>query len=147
MDKMIRQMEMKDIKELIPLCQNHFDAVDMGGRFYSLDAMTASQSLQKFVKEPMFTSLVSENDGAIDGVCVFGTHKSMFDILDVHSSEILWYAKKPKTFIELFETIEPILEGNIHVGLPTKAEPVAKYLSKKGYIKTEIVYSKGGKHV
>jgi hypothetical protein len=143
---MIRTIQKEDIGQLLPLCEEHFAKVNMKERFYLFDKETAISTLKDFVSNPKYIGLVSIKEKEITGVCVFCIYSSIFDNEDIKASEILWYARNARDFLALFEEMERILgkDCSIHIGMPADAESVKQYLQKKGYINTEIIYSKGG---
>jgi hypothetical protein len=140
---MIRPMTIADVDNAMPLCREHFDAVNMTERFYTFHEATFKNTLYKLIKMDSSRCLVSERE-TIDGICIFTIFTSPFDDKDIKAVELLWYAKTPRIFVRLFDSMETLLNDIpvLCVGLSVNSATLQKHLKKKGFINTEITYSR-----
>lgn len=144
---MIRQMTVDDIDKAMPLCREHFELANMCHKFYTYENETAKKTIENLVKNESCECLVSENDGTVDGLCIFAIIASPMDVSETKAIECLWYAKTPRLFVRLFEEMESSLNGVhvISVGVQTHNTSLQKYLKKKGFVNAEINYARRNK--
>lgn len=127
------------------LIQEHWEAVDMESRGHKFNLENAKNTIVNLIKNrDTAVTLVEKCDNDYIGVISFLVDYDIWDYEHVIANELLWYAKKPRSFIRLFEKMEEILlnvAGTINIGMPP-TESLGRYLGKKGYGQSGAIYMK-----
>lgn len=140
----IRDLRKADIEPIMALCEEHFCAVNMEGRLDSLNMEDSMNTLGTMVDNEEVKTLIAIDDDEYVGIISFARSASLWDYDHKKTVEILWYAKSPRLFINLFKVMENWITeigSSVHIGIPVD-QTVKKFLEKRGYKLTEYILSK-----
>lgn len=146
---MIRRAEIKDVCDLMTLCERHFYAVKMDKRLHTFDYCSSMNTLISFINNNDIIVYINDDDGILNGIIVYAISNSAFNILKRHAVEILWYSESKKVMIKLhnkmMDFVKKIVDV-VYIGVPIHNN-VGNWLTSKGFILTEKVFGMEAKYV